>query len=464
MDIVTLGVALNNTASKVNGLLEDVRLKSQPNKNSGYYWAGEQSNNSYFYWHIEVEAGDVISITADDVLQNIRFIDAYNNTTRVASACVNGNTKSYTVPNGVNNIYLSINFNPNYYNIYTIVTVRKGVKGMDDLAEELHIVNSQSKNGSIFITANSLSTNGTLELTQHADVKKNKSFRFFAKFSSFDSVTVGQGKNKHGGSWATIDSTYITTYYYNGSAVQMGQYEHGLTISDFIDIIITVGQDKNSRGSITIMSIDGDFTQNQIAMSGCSGGIFATGTQAMTNIKFGTTLHDLKSDVWIFGDSYLSLGDPNRMGYQLMDYGYENVALLGYSGATTIDGLLAFNETTAIRLPKTVVWALGMNNPDSGAINAQWLSDTQKVMDFCEKNNIELILCTIPNVPSHDHTYKNAYVKSSGYRYVDYSLDVNTTGTECYTGMLSSDNEHHTTLGAKALVNQLLISVPAITK
>ena len=61
-------------------------------------------------------------------------------------------------------------------------------------------------------------------------------------------------------------------------------------------------------------------------------------------------------------------------------------------------------------------------------------------------------------------TYKNNYVRNSGYRYVDLSKAVNTTGTNWYSGMLSSDNIHPTSLGAKTLCYQVLASVPEIQK
>ena len=79
--------------------------------------------------------------------------------------------------------------------------------------------------------------------------------------------------------------------------------------------------------------------------------------------------------------------------------------------------------------------------------------------------DIELILATIPNVPSIRHDYKNAIVRASGYRYIDFAKAVNAeaVGATWYADMLSSDNVHPTELGAKALASRILLDVPEIT-
>ena len=86
---------------------------------------------------------------------------------------------------------------------------------------------------------------------------------------------------------------------------------------------------------------------------------------------------------------------------------------------------------------------------------------------LCKENDSEPILATIPCIPSKNHEGKNAWVRSSGYRYIDFAKAVNgqtyTSGSSnWYDGMLSTDNVHPTTLGAQALASQLLQDLPEI--
>jgi hypothetical protein len=106
---------------------------------------------------------------------------------------------------------------------------------------------------------------------------------------------------------------------------------------------------------------------------------------------------------------------------------------------------------------------MGMNNGDNGAVNSQWLNDLNVVKSLCEEHDITLILATIPSCPQADNTYKNAIVRQSGYRYIDFNKAVGVNGTTWYDGMLSSDNIHPTSLGAKALARQFVVDVPEIT-
>jgi len=246
----------------------------------------------------------------------------------------------------------------------------------------------------------------------------------------------------------------------------MGQYAHGLTISDFIDVVITVGNVENLRAVVTVMSVGGDFTQTNVPMAGCNGSVFAFGGQNLIDVVYSYNLTDMFSDIWLFGDSYISLGDPNRWTYQLMQYGYKDLLMCGFSGATSSNEILAFREIMQIGKPKIVVWALGMNDADNGKINQTWLACVNEVKSFCTENDIELVLATIPCTPRVDNSYKNAYIKENTYRYIDFAKAVNgeTVGSSWYADMISSDNVHPVALGAKALANRFLLDVPEAAK
>ena len=477
-DTSTLKKDLGVTKSQLSeSFSKSTAIELHPAKNSGYYWNGAFSSSAYFYYHIDVKEGDVVTIPLSisaEAFQEVRFIDAYKGKERNADASIQ-TVSRYVVPKDVDNIYLSVNFRQDYYEYYYVSILRtveelkpKGVSDLTNRVSVLENVIVETKNGyTLKKEMDNLASGSLITLSEHIDNKKNKSYRFSAKFNTFSSVTIGHGYNVYSGSWVTVDSTNVTAYYYNGSqAVQMGQYAHGLTISDFIDVVITVGNVENLRAVVTVMSVGGDFTQTNVPMAGCNGSVFAFGGQNLIDVVYSYNLTDMFSDIWLFGDSYISLGDPNRWTYQLMQYGYKDLLMCGFSGATSSNEILAFREIMQIGKPKIVVWALGMNDADNGKINQTWLACVNEVKSFCTENDIELVLATIPCTPRVDNSYKNAYIKENTYRYIDFAKAVNgeTVGSSWYADMISSDNVHPVALGAKALANRFLLDVPEAAK
>ena len=106
-----------------------------------------------------------------------------------------------------------------------------------------------------------------------------------------------------------------------------------------------------------------------------------------------------------------------------------------------------------------------MNDADSSsAYNASWKSCIDYVISEADAIGAEVILATIPNTPTVNNTFKNAWVKSSGYRYVDFAnaVGAESANSSWYSGMLSSDNVHPTQYGARALASKLLVDMPEI--
>ena len=86
------------------------------------------------------------------------------------------------------------------------------------------------------------------------------------------------------------------------------------------------------------------------------------------------------------------------------------------------------------------------------------------MLSICEENGITPIFATIPNVPSVLNTGKNAWIKASDYRYIDFAAAVGaeSAASTWFSGMLSSDNIHPTESGAKALFARALVDFPEI--
>ena len=139
----------------------------------------------------------------------------------------------------------------------------------------------------------------------------------------------------------------------------------------------------------------------------------------------------------------------------------------GYPGESSSYAYLALKDMLEkYGQPNTLVWAHGMNDgSDTGdAPNSTWLNALNNVVKMCNKYNINIVLSTIPTVPSVYNEKKNTYIRESGFKYIDFAKAVGADGTGAwYTGMLSSDNVHPTESGALALYMQAIIDCPDIT-
>ena len=107
---------------------------------------------------------------------------------------------------------------------------------------------------------------------------------------------------------------------------------------------------------------------------------------------------------------------------------------------------------------------MGMNDEENSAMNIIWKDRVDKLIDMCDKKGIEIILCTIPSTPIRDHSYKNAYVKSSGKRYVDIAHCVGADiSNNWFNGLLGTDNIHPTNnLGTKTITTYMMVNVPEL--
>ena len=158
--------------------------------------------------------------------------------------------------------------------------------------------------------------------------------------------------------------------------------------------------------------------------------------------------------------------NPARWAYYLNINDFtKNVMLCGSTGSGATESALWLESLLSLKTPQKIVWCMGMNYAsDSGSANSAWLNQVQALEALCEKRGIERILATIPSVPSLNHEYKDAYVRSSGYRYIDFAKAVGAQSDGTWiTGMLSNDNVHPTEKGAIALYNMAIASVPELT-
>lgn len=335
-------------------------------------------------------------------------------------------------------------------------------------------------------------TNGTVTAIDSVDIRKNLDIEFRGDITSFTDVTIGHGYNHNYAAYIKIDSSGITVYRddLDGSNnvvhTQIGDpipFPDGFAIGTYLHVLIQQGD--SGTATVTVNTASGRFKQENIEFNGRRGDVFATITGTMTNVVVTAVIRDLNKSVWCFGDSYQSIGDAARWTYYMNDDGYlDNCLFSGFPGANSAHEIVSFRRLINLAQPKYLIWALGMNNSDSGAINASWKQCVDEVVETCGEKGVTVILSTIPCVPARDHTYKNAYIKTpptgastEGKRYIDFAKSVGgeTAGSYWYnwgndpsapgaTAMLSSDKLHPSAYGAMALYAELLADAPEVMK
>lgn len=300
----------------------------------------------------------------------------------------------------------------------------------------------------------------TLDTT---NAKKNCTFSFMAKITSFDKILVGQGLETYSGAWAEITSTKLIIHNYAQSDSTV-EYTHGLAIADYIYVQIFVG---TAKADVKIFSGGSSFTQANVNWFGCNGAPIAKSDgSALTDCVFAWSCADFRKALWLFGDSYVGLNNSARWATQLKNAGFaDNVYINGYAGEASAAAITALTNALKFGTPEKLVWALGMNDgADGSSPSENWSSGIAQVEALCAANGIELIYATIPSVPSQSNEKKNAYVRETGGRYIDFAAAVGASASGVwYTGMLDQDGVHPTEAGAIALYNRALADCPELT-
>lgn len=315
-------------------------------------------------------------------------------------------------------------------------------------------------------TRGNLSDGQTLSV-RFTNVKKNNIYSFAAKITSFSSLRIGHAVEAYGGSWIEINSSKLIAHYYD-TADHTEEYNHGLTISNYIFVQIIVG---TGTAKIQIYSNGYEYISPLTTWTGDGlGPTFAESIgSVLTECTFTWSSDDLRKSVWMFGDSYLSMTSANRWCYYLVRDEYiDNILLNAFPGETSLQNLASLQRMLEdYGKPKFIVWCAGMNDGSDSNENtpsSNWMNQINAVLDYCDKLSITPIFATIPTVPGIYHEGKNKWVRNSGYRYIDFAKAVgaNSSGV-WYSGMLSSDNVHPTETGAKALYYRAILDCPEIT-
>lgn len=447
--------------------------------------------------YVVVQPGKIVVMGYDDangdpVNMMIAFVTAFDENKNPISTAGASYTRKYTVPDGVSYVVLSLELNP-ISTAYRINVTDDGVllpkddfsyelcpRGYKEMLESIEdnkesiAALQRNSSGSSHIVSQDFDTIASGEtVTVGEDIRLNRinSHDFYCRFDgAFDSVTVGHGgggSNTYN-SAAKVDETKI--YIMQGAAnTVIYEYTHGLTISGFLQVLITLND--LGRASVRLTTTSGMYEtpENMLGnniWSGCgAGSVYATVTQDCYDCRLVWDMAALRKDIYLFGDSYTPMHDPSSWPYRLAQLGYNGFMVDGTPGATADSGFAQFERVMAIKHPKMCIWALGMNNSETSSTKyTSWLERTQAVVQYCDDNGIELVLATIPNCPNMLNVTKNEWVRNSGKRYIDFARAVGAEAEASgwYEGMLKNDGIHPTSLGAQVLAQRALLDVPEL--
>ena len=278
--------------------------------------------------------------------------------------------------------------------------------------------------------------------------------------------TMGTLKICHGISgydagWIEIDDTNITGWNHDSQNRKRFEETHGLTIEDYIGVIWKI--DGGGVLTVTLLTRGGIKTVTSNVWWSSNGMVKAISDGcSMTNVSFSYNV-DYRKPIWIFGGSFLDVIDTNRWPHYIKEWGFDNYAIFAFPGSTSPEVYQEWLRCLNFGKPKYVLWCLGMNDTENGAMNQNWLTCVQNLIADCEQYGIEVVLSTTPNVPTRNNDYKNNWIKASGKRYFDNAEAVGSyDDPNWYTGMLSQDGVHPTALGAKAMAMRAISDFPEI--
>ena len=422
--------------------------------NDGSYY--ETSSYKCSSLLMQVNAGDTFAIVTDAGV-NVAVVvayDAHNNYLKEYSINgTNGYTKiQYVVPQGVRKLRFSLSSSDDYVPFVTqVFKARTNV--IDSINTDIY-----QKEKAKLINGQPLLLDGKNDHKTNWVIEAN-----FRGLTGFTNILVGKGLNEdlpHGGMWLNIKPYSVIPTYSNG---EYQGVDHGLTITDYLDVRIESFVDKtdeseSAAGSgdatyIRYTLFDGNkqFTLDKVFFIGSEEPfVQVNGTSsAKVNLYYWCT--DLKNDLWCYGDSYFSIAQT-RWPYWILTRGY-SALFNAMPGANSEFMWKRFCYDLMCGNPRKVFWCLGMNDTDNGAINASWLKYLTQIIDICTMRGIEVVLATIPNTPTMDNSYKNAYIKTLDKPYVDFASAVlNKDGTGWIDGMMEN-SVHPNKKGAKCLAN-----------
>lgn len=440
-----------------------------------------QSIDGYCGYRIEVQKGDIITITSTNNT-NITpwaIANAQRIVTQISDIKGTLSLETYNIIVEQEG-WLYTNQNAATKESFSIIVKQKESKGLkEQVADNAAKINTIQEDVSIIKTdIQDLKLNfknygymsiydielsaGKQVALEYNNVRKNYSLSAYIKITDFGSLKIGKGLETDSGFNIIIDSVNITV---NGfrSVSDGTTFAHGLNIETFVGFEI-----KNVGGtsSFSIYSDNGRFDLGQTCTNPGYDSAFieSIGTTGVIR-SFHQVNVDYKKEIWLIQDSYGTWASWG-WGRQIFNMGFDSFLIDSKGGANSSYQLNILKTHLKYGTPKYLVWGMGMNDRDTDtAYNSNWKTALDEVISICEQKKIQLILCTIPNVPDYTtyfNTYKNRYIKTLEYPIIDLAdaVQLSFEGYEWKPGLLQEDQVHPNENGAKVLSIRAICDFP----
>lgn len=423
--------------------------------------------NDYNIWILPVDGVSKYTFGSHVNDFIVRFLLPLSNDKYTAtSSSLLTNLMTFDCSKYPNTAYIAFSFNKSVYGDSCIIS--KGDTAKEELLLPKWAIDNFAKletipKGDVSKTGTFLASGDNILLSNaRSNLRKGIRLVFEATVTSGTDFEIGfstseSSANTYPHNIISITSENIT---YNNV-----NYPHGLNITGRLQMLFEYLS--NSTVDVTLLSNGNSFKQNiAFTMSSPAVPYVKSNGLIATDCKFTFICTDIRKKIWAFGDSYFAYSNA-RWTYYLKEYGYDtNVLLDGFPGMGSVNARVSFAKLLTLGKPSYAVWCMGMNDgtdTDDTTPNANWVTERDNFIALCEKNNVESVFATIPNVPSINHKGKNKWIRESGYRYIDMchavGADVN---VNWYGDMLSSDKIHPSESGAKALFAQVLLDLPEV--
>lgn len=253
-------------------------------------------------------------------------------------------------------------------------------------------------------------------------------------------------------------------YYSQGALKQTVNYSLPDGFKNNVQVL--VNKSDSPIAAFTIVA-NGNIVSGEIAnIDGVDlGNWYAIADSDLSDAVLTWTPSAIDKKTWIFGDSWVTYSTA-RWPYWLNQYGCLSNALLdGYSGENSENSTKSFECLLNYGTPKNAIYCVGMNDgSDSTSPSIAWVNGRDKFLSLCQQNSVTPVFATIPSTPTIDHSKKNAWIHTSGYRYIDFEKAVGADlDRNWYDGMQAQDGNHPTEAGAKALFARFILDFPEIS-
>ena len=459
---------------EVSGKMKDLITAGNGYQNSSGVVANPSDTNWFTTDYVEVKQGSTIIVNAlggqGSSVMTVGFFDENHSCIVSESLCQYISSPVSVVVSNRLIKYVRFSGGAATYNAgqATVTMEMKSVKtiaeaiGELDAKDEILSARIDSVSSRIGVTTKYAASGtsiaeGAYRALYMPDIKNNRVLSYRVNVETMGVLRFGTGYANYGSILFEISATEIKEYQVINGENLIATFTHGMSISNYLAVTILV---KYNDVADVIFSTDGGaYVIKDCLFTGVAGNMDVgniSGQYGNYEMKFFSEEPNKK--LWAMGDSYL-----DYWGAFLIGNGVRSFMSDGYPGRNSSDALRSFKKEIETYTPQEVFWCVGMNDADSSsAINASWQSCADEFISICEEKGITPIFSTIPNTPTRNHTFKNTYIKNSGYKYIDVAnaVGAESAGSSWTTGLLSADQVHPTDLGTKVIANAIVNGIP----